>query len=195
MTTTLPINHTPRNATTYWVCLTPLGLFQCQQTDAGWTASSVADNVTAIYADNLPHQAAALAVLWQVILQSDQPLIVVNHDCLPDHPTPLKQVIGQLSHTTEALTLECFAPYYADSYSVHDLGTALTRLTQFQPLFPGAANGPTFAYQRLVNAAGRVLAEVGDVKVVQQFQQFTAACSVFDQASESIPDDVLSELV
>ena len=148
---------------TLWVGLTAEGVFQCQQTDTGWQAHSVNSNATAVYGEDLPHQAAALAVLWQVILANGQPLLMVNKHYLPDSSEQLKQIIGRLHGGT--LTLECFSTYHAQSCPVQDIETAFTQLNCPQPFFKGAVNGPTFSYQRLVDGTGTVINAVGDPAV------------------------------
>lgn len=172
MITTTTYPHTVK---TLWGCLTPEGFFQCQKTETGWQALSSNGNTSAIYGEALPHQSAALAVLWQVILQNVAPILRVNPAALPDNSDQLKQIIARLHVGT--LTLECFSPYRRQSFVVEEVEDAFNQLHCPQPLFPGAVN--TFSYQRLVNEAGQVLSEVGSPTVTEQFRQFTEACAQF----------------
>lgn len=154
-------------------------------------------NVTTVLAESLPHQSAALAVLWSVVLKSQQPLAWVNQALLPDHPEQLKQVIALLKPSVpQTLVLECFCPYHSQLITISDVDEALQLLTQPQPLFPGAVNGPTFTYQRLFQRGSvRIFGEWGNPEAERQFHQFQAACDAFTPEQESIPDDILPELV
>lgn len=167
----------PLTSKMFWVCPTPEGVFQCQQTETGWQVVSRNGNTSAVYSEGLPHQSAALASLWQYVLQSGVPIVRVNPSHLPDNPDQLKQIIACLQVGT--LKLECFSPYHAHAFEVQGMETAFTELHCPQPLFPGAVNGPTFSYQRLVDGSGKVLSEVGNPAVADQSRQFTEACTQF----------------